>query len=236
MGRMVQYNVVKKKLYERTVKSNLTEDAAVDGVWQCGEEMVNGGESRDDAVGGMLQCNGEMLCTRALKKGLCGNDVVDGEWRCGDSGRDDAVGKKVQQINENMKIEEWERDDAMGGEVQQIDEKLVSDEKMYKEGATTDMVQPGEKAEEMGECGDDAVWRRVQLQDDDRTVQCRNVVVVGRVQQDGEAGSCDRYKCKSGDDATNGVGQFDKDDEVFVREDAETGIQECVRVREGESF
>ena len=120
--------------------------------------------------------------------------------------------------------------------MQQIDEELVADEKICKKGAITDMVQPGEKAEEMGECGDDAVWRRVQLQDDDQTVQCRNVVVVGRVQQDGEAGSCDRYKCKSGDDATNGVGQFDKDDEVFVRDDAETGMQDCVRVREGESF
>ena len=89
------------------------------------------------------------------------------------------MGKKVQQINENMKIEEWERDDAMGGEVQQIDEKLVSEKKICKKGAITDMVQPGEKAEEMGECGDDAVWRRVQLQDDAQTVQCRNVVVVG---------------------------------------------------------
>ena len=74
----MQCNARKKEFYVRTVKSNWTGDAAVDGMWQCGEEMVHGGEYRDDAVGGMLQCNDEKLCTITLKKGLCWNDVVDG--------------------------------------------------------------------------------------------------------------------------------------------------------------
>ena len=52
-----------------------------------------------------------------------------------------------------------DKKEKMGGKVQQIDEKLMAEEKMcnYR------LVQLGEKAEEMGECGDDAVWGTLQL-------------------------------------------------------------------------
>ena len=49
---------------------------------------------------------------------------------------------------------------------------------MCRDGAIVDMVQLGENAEEMGECRDDAVWGRVQLADDDRMVQYKDVAVV----------------------------------------------------------
>ena len=85
----------------------------------------------------------------------------------------------------------------------------------------------------MGECREDAVGGRVQLNDDDSEmnesiVQCRDVAVGGRMQGDEHDASDSQ---NDGDDATNGVWQYDYDD-VFGGNENE--MKDVVRVREGD--